>query len=74
MGCSIRTHRYRYTEWAEGRHGVELYDHQSDPNEFENLAENPDERALAAIRRLRPLLRAKASGEIPTVPVNPARL
>ena len=74
MGCSIRTHRYRYTEWAEGRHGVELYDHQSDPNEFENLAEDPDERALAVIRRLRPLLRAKASGEIPTVPVNPARL
>ena len=25
MGCSIRTERYRYTEWGEGKHGTELY-------------------------------------------------
>jgi len=74
MGCSIRTRRYRYTEWAEGRYGVELYDHHADPNEFENLAINPDARAIAVIERLRPMLREKASGQTPTTPFNPARL
>lgn len=74
MGCSIRTHRYRYTEWAEGKHGIELYDHQTDPGEFRNLADAPDEGAQAVIQKLRPLLRARASGKIPVTPFNPARL
>ena len=38
FGRSVRTERFRYTEWDEGRAGVELYDHQSDPGEFKNLA------------------------------------
>ena len=38
-GTSIRTARYRYTEWGdEGVDGVELYDHENDPQEMENLA------------------------------------
>ncbi len=74
MGCSIRTERYRYTEWAEGASGVELYDHHTDPGEFHNLAVDPDERAEKVIQRLRPLLRQRASGKIPDAPVNPARL
>ncbi|MCC9655943.1 sulfatase [Rhodopirellula halodulae] len=74
MGCSIRTQRYRYTEWGEGKHGVELYDHHSDPNEFHNLRTDPDAKVQSVIRELRPRLRAKASGKTPTAPVNPARL
>lgn len=39
-GYSLRTARYRYTEWgAEGNEGAELYDHQSDPHELVNLAQ-----------------------------------
>jgi iduronate 2-sulfatase len=38
FGRSVRTERFRYTEWDEGNAGVELYDHQKDPNEFTNLA------------------------------------
>lgn len=38
-GYSLRTLRYRYTEWGDkGEAGVELYDHQSDPAEMKNLA------------------------------------
>lgn len=74
MGCSIRTDRYRYTEWGDGKYGVELYDHHTDPNEFNNLARDPDTRSSAVIENLRHLLRKKASGKIPSVPVNPTRL
>ena len=40
-GRSVRTERYRYTEWDGGRAGAELYDYQRDPGEFENLAADP---------------------------------
>ena len=41
IGYSLRTDRYRYTEWDETKQGVELYDHQTDPHEYANLAKNP---------------------------------
>ena len=44
MGYSIRTDRYRYTEWGVlGQTPVarELYDHSKDPNENVNLADRP---------------------------------
>ncbi|MEM1295042.1 MAG: sulfatase [Verrucomicrobiota bacterium] len=74
MGCSIRTERWRFSEWGEGEHGIELYDHHSDPMEFENLAIDPDAEAVAVIDRLRPLLRERASGKTPTTPFHQPRL
>ncbi len=41
MGRSIRTERWRYTEWDEGRAGTELYDEENDKGEITNLALNP---------------------------------
>jgi len=38
MGYSVRTDRWRYTEWDGGQQGRELYDHQNDPQEMNNLA------------------------------------
>jgi iduronate 2-sulfatase len=37
---SLRTQRYRYTEW-ESPANAELYDHENDPGEFTNLAKDP---------------------------------
>lgn len=53
MGRTVRTERFRYTEWDEGRLGAELYDHQSDPNEWTNLAPKPEQASIVAeLKRL----------------------
>jgi arylsulfatase A-like enzyme len=41
FGYSLRTPRWRYTEWDEGRAGRELYDHEADPGELTNLTDAP---------------------------------
>ncbi len=51
MGYSMRTERYRFTEWMNGkgeREGVELFDHERDPNETRNLAGQAAYRGLVA--------------------------
>jgi uncharacterized sulfatase len=63
VGRSVRTERWRYTEWDEGRQGIELYDHSSDPGELQNLAGNPRHRAVE--RELQALLRAGWRAALP---------
>ena len=48
-GRSIRTVRYRYTEWGgRGRRGKELYDYNADPDETVNIAGLPENEELVA--------------------------
>jgi uncharacterized sulfatase len=58
MGYSIRTEKWRYTEWDEGKRGVELYNEVDDPAEMHNLAEESKHRQTVGemqqlLRRLR---------------------
>ncbi|MEZ6087658.1 MAG: sulfatase [Pirellulaceae bacterium] len=71
-GYTIRTPRWRYTRWGDaGEEGRELYDHEKDPRELTNLADQSDQATVvaeleqklnAAVSRSYP-----ASGEVPTV-------
>ncbi len=54
-GRSVRTARWRYTEWNDGKDGVELYDHASDPGEMRNLA--GDARHAATVAELKALVK-----------------
>ncbi len=54
-GHSVRTVRWRYTEWDRGKQGAELYDHDSDEGEYYNLASNPEH--VGTIEKLRKMLR-----------------
>jgi iduronate 2-sulfatase len=51
MGYSMRTDRYRFTRWVERTNhekvaAIELYDHQTDPQENVNVANDPTNAAL----------------------------
>jgi arylsulfatase A-like enzyme len=60
VGYSIRTPRYRYTEWGRnGRAGAELYDHESDSREMVNLASRPAK--ADTVRELLELLRQRVA-------------
>ena len=71
-GYALRTDRWRYTEWDEGKAGKELYDHEKDPKEITNLADKPDhaeaqtklaDQLHAAVKTTFP-----ADGKIPEIP------
>ncbi|MGQ9461780.1 MAG: sulfatase [Candidatus Fervidibacter sp.] len=55
LGISVRTERWRYTEWDEGRAGTELYDHNEDPNEWHNFATDP--KLADVVKEMKALLR-----------------
>ena len=60
MGYSMRTDRYRYTEWQQRKGGkvltTELYDHKNDAAENENIADKPEMKTT--ISRLSKMLEA----------------
>lgn len=56
MGYSVRTERYRYTEWGKGgEKGTQLFDYTTDPDELTNLAS--DAKHADTVKQLRALLR-----------------
>lgn len=63
FGHSMRTERWRYTEWDQGSQGVELYDHETDPGELHNLAASTSHKELVA--QLRRQLKAGWRAALP---------
>ena len=57
FGESLRTDRWRYNRWEEGKKGEELYDHQADPLELDNLAGVPEHAGVLAELRAKLLPR-----------------
>ena len=52
-GYSVRTSRWRYTEWSQGKDGATLFDMLNDPAETNNLADDPDKsEVLQAMKSL----------------------
>ena len=61
MGYSVRTERWRYTEW--GAAGSELYDQDADPHEYQNLAK--DAHYAGTVAELKALLPRTKPAEVP---------
>jgi len=55
-GHSVRTRRWRYIEWQNGRAGAQLYDHDHDPEERNNLIRDPAHQEV--VEELQRLVRA----------------
>jgi len=72
MGASVKTDRWRFTEWNEGQQGVELYDHSVDPKEFNNVAHKAENASTVAW--LRGMLRDRVLGMPPETPFVPEKL
>ena len=67
MGYSMRTERFRYTEWKDRRTGKvlarELYDHQKDPQENINAVADPQYRQ--DVQRLAEMLKGGWRAALP---------
>ena len=64
MGYTIRTERWRYTEWDGGARGTELYDVAADPGETRNMAAQAAHRATVTglQQRLHRMIAAGTTG------------
>ncbi len=73
FGYSLRTPRWRYTEWDEGRAGRELYDNDQDPRELKNLASDlAHEKTVAELStKLRTAAKATFPADGRTPPIQP---
>jgi arylsulfatase A-like enzyme len=61
QGWSLRTEKYRYTEWGDdGELGKELYDRNADPGEMTNVADQASMKELQA--KLSARLRSRVEG------------
>jgi uncharacterized sulfatase len=64
IGRSVRTDHWRYTEWDEGREGIELYDETSDPEENHDVSKNPaNAQIIASLKSLFEKLPKVQSGQ-----------
>lgn len=63
FGYSLRTKRWRYTEWDQGQKGVELYDHDNDKRELVNLAS--DSTHADTVAKLRGMLADAIKSSMP---------
>ena len=62
-GTSMRTDRYRLVMYKKGKPQYELYDHQTDPNEINNIADKQMERVRAMLPLLQknhPMMQAQS--------------
>jgi uncharacterized sulfatase len=57
LGYSVRTERYRYTEWDGGKKGAQLFDYEKDPAELRNLAADPA--SADVLKQMKGLIPAK---------------
>jgi len=51
LGRRIRTERWAYSEWDGSAEGAMLFDHDNDPHELRNLAEDPEYAETVAMLR-----------------------
>lgn len=68
-GYSLRTERWRYTTWNDGKLGRELYDHKVDPEELVNLADKPEHGAT--VKELEALMQSAVKSSFPPDGVTP---
>ena len=66
---SLRTERWHYIEWAEGKEGAQLYDHRNDPHEYTNLAHDPQH--ADTVSELATMLRVGWKGCLPAYASKP---
>jgi arylsulfatase A-like enzyme len=55
LGKSVRTERWHYVEWEDGKEGSMLLDHDNDPDELKNLASDP--RYAQTVKEMNELLK-----------------